>query len=98
MYDESSKGPSSTSQTQPTRVYVPPNAGIQSGLNPSPAAMAQQQQHGSAAPGQLAPVQLSPQARPPQPASGSLRIVLWFIVFAVVGFGIVATLHHFKML
>jgi eukaryotic-like serine/threonine-protein kinase len=100
-YDESSKGPPDTSQTQPTRVYVPPNAGIQSGLNPSPAALMQQQQkHGSVSPGQMAPAPMpqQPSWQPPPPApSSSLRIVLWFIVFAVVGFGIVALLHYLKM-
>jgi eukaryotic-like serine/threonine-protein kinase len=92
VHDEGGKGPPSTSFTQPTRVYVPPNVGLASGINPPPNAMMQQHPQGS---GQMAPRDARSQ---PQPPSGSLRIILWFIVFAVVGFGIVATLHYFNWL
>jgi serine/threonine-protein kinase len=89
VYDEASRGPPSTSQTQPTRVYVPPNVAGQSGLTPSPAAMNHGGPQGSMSPGTSGPGQGMQQQQP----SGALRIALWFVAFAIVGFGIVATLH-----
>jgi serine/threonine-protein kinase len=97
VYDEASRGPSSTSQTQPTRVYVPQNVAGQSGLTPSPAAMmhGHGNQQGAMIPGASNPgMQGLPQQPPP---SSALRIALWFVAFAIVGFGIVATLHYFKI-
>jgi len=91
VYDESSRGPASTSQTQPTRVYVPHNPNAQSGLTPSPAAMV----HGQGGP----PGAMQGQGAQPmqQPPSSALRVALWFLGFAIVGFVIVAALHHFKV-
>jgi len=88
VYDEASRGPSSTSQTAPTRVFVPVNVASQSGLTPSPAGMMHGAPQGSMGPG--APGQ----NMQPAPQPGRLPIVLWFLAFAVVGFGIVATLHY----
>lgn len=90
VYDEASRGPSSTSQTAPTRVFVPVNVAGQSGLTPSPAGMMHGPQQGSMGPG--APGQNMQLQPAPQP--GRLPIVLWFLAFAIVGFGIVATLHY----
>jgi len=36
-------------------------------------------------------------AMPQQQPSSMLRIALWFVAFAIVGFGIVATLHYFAV-
>lgn len=95
VYDEASRGPpSTTSQTGPTRVYVPPSVAAQSGIMTSPAAMMHAQGGSQAA--STSGMHPAPQREQPPPSS-MLRIALWFVAFAIVGFLIVAALHHFKV-
>jgi serine/threonine protein kinase len=98
IYDENSKnGPASQAQT---RVYNPSQ---NPGYNPNAIANAVTNagsggNMSASSSGNMAPLSPLTSATPvPASSGGSLRVVLWFIAFAVVGFGIVATLHYLEV-
>jgi hypothetical protein len=97
IYDENSKNPP-PSQAQ-TRVYNPSqNPAYSSSAVANAIANAGNSGNMSPSSNNLTPPPASPSTYPvPASSGGSLRVVLWFIAFAVVGFGIVATLHYFEV-
>lgn len=104
---DDSSGTASISQTMPTRVYNPNAAaqnamGMGSGMharpmmNPQSPAMSSQSMMQAQPPPQM-PQQYLPNPYEQPQKSGTMRIAVWFVVFAVVGFGLVALLHFLEV-
>lgn len=97
IYDENSKN-APPSQAQ-TRVYNPSqNPAYKANASSSGNLSASSIGNPSASSSNLAPPSSSSSIYPaPASSGGSLRVVLWFIAFAVVGFGIVYALYKLNI-
>lgn len=90
-YDENNRLAPPTQTT--TRVYNPnnPMAYQQPGMAPNSSP------HSGPTPSSGQAAMQAPMPAAPPGSGSSVRVVLWFVGFAVVGFGIVAALHYFSV-